>query len=281
MNPLPSYWVDNLDPVFIHIRGDFGIRYYGLAYILAFVIAYVMLRLFYRAGKSPLDAGKIETALSALVLGVIVGGRLGYVILYGWSDFLDDQLMVFKVWQGGMASHGGFIGVCIALWWIARTYRISFLRLGDLLCPIVPIGLLLGRVANFINGELWGRVSDVPWAVIFPKSMPPGTPIDMIAPRHPSQLYEAALEGLFLLIYFQWRFWRTNAPSSPGRISGEFLVLYAIVRIIGEQFREPDAGLILGMSRGVFYSIFLVMAGIGIIIWSMRRKTVENSPSAR
>lgn len=164
------YWVHNLDPIAIHIFGDFGIRYYGLAYLLAFVAGYFMLRQFHRAGKSPLDAKATGSAVSALVLGVMIGGRLGYMVLYAWSELLHHPLSIFRVWEGGMSSHGGFIGVAFALYWVSRKQRISFLALADLLCLIAPIGLLLGREANFINGELWGRVSHVPWAVIFPSS---------------------------------------------------------------------------------------------------------------
>jgi len=262
-----QYWVNQLDPVMIHIYGNFGIRYYGLAYLLAFVIGILLLRWYYRAGKSPLDPQQIESAIFALILGVMLGGRLGDVILYDGADFLLDPWMVFRVWDGGMASHGGFVGVALALVWISHKFKLSFLRLSDLLCTIVPPGLLLGRFANFINGELWGKVTTVSWAVIFPRSAPPNTPFALIAPRHPSQLYEAALEGVVLLVYTQWRLWRTDAQKTPGRLSGEFLALYAVVRIVGEQFREPDAGLIFGLSRGIFFSLFLLLAGILVLIY--------------
>lgn len=268
MNTQPSHWVDNLNPIAVHIYGNFAIRYYGLAYLLAFVIVVILLRRCYRAGRSPLDPEKIESAIVALGLGVLLGGRLGHILLYDWPQVLHDPLMVFRIWEGGMASHGGFIGVFLALWWISRRYRFPLLRLCDLFCPVVPPGLFLGRIANFINGELWGKPSNLPWAVIFPHSAPPGTPLELIPPRHPSQLYEAFLEGIVLFLYAQWRFWRTGATAAPGRLSGEFLILYAVVRIIGEQFREPDAGLILGLSRGIFYSIFLFLAGLGLIGYS-------------
>ena len=134
-----------------------------------------------------------------------------------------------------------------------------------------PVGLLLGRLANFINGELWGKVSSLPWAVIFPLSEPDGTPMPYIAPRHPSQIYEALLEGALLLAYMQWRLWKTRALERPGRLSGEFLLLYAISRIVGEQFREPDATLIFGMSRGVFYSLFIVAGGLFLISNSRKK----------
>jgi len=170
-----------------------------------------------------------------------------------------------------MASHGGFIGVLVACWWVAKKLNLSFLQLGDLLCPLVPPGILLGRIANFVNGELWGKVTQVSWAVIFPQSALPGTPLEQIAPRHPSQLYEGGLEGALLLVYSQWRLWKTDVLASPGRLTGEFLAIYAVVRIFGEQFREPDAPLIMDLSRGSFYSLFLLIAGAFLIYRS--RKT--------
>ena len=281
------YWVNHLNPVAFRIYGDFGVRYYGLAYLLAFAAGYLMLRLYYRAGKSPLDGKAVESLIFSMVLGVMIGGRLGYVILYAWPDFIRNPLIALKIWEGGMSSHGGFIGVALALWWRARRQSVSILRLGDLLCSVAPFGLMLGRIANFINGELWGRVSHAPWAVIFPHSASVGTPVELIAPRHPSQLYEAFLEGLLLFAYCQWRFWRTKARMRPGRLSGEFLTLYGVVRILGEQFREPDASLILGMSRGIFYSIFLALAGLAILAWSShgsgqaRRETTAETPNVQ
>ncbi len=209
--------------------------------------------------------------MTAAILGVLLGGRIGSYLLYdGWRNFRSDPLEIFRVWDGGMASHGGMIGVALALAWFARSRKIPFLHLGDLIVSATPPGLLIVRVANFINGELWGRISTVPWAVIFPRSMP-GAPLGMIPPRHPSQLYEAALEGAVLLLFMQIRFWRSDiVRTRPGRLSGEFFLTYAAARIFVEQFREPDRGiaLILGMSRGTFYSIFLVAVGL----WLCMRK---------
>jgi phosphatidylglycerol:prolipoprotein diacylglycerol transferase len=160
--------------------------------------------------------------------------------------------------------------------WFARSQRIRLPHLSDLVASTAPAGLLFGRIANFINGELWGKKTDVPWAVIFPRSEAPGTPIEFIAPRHPSQLYEAALEGALLLIFMQLRFWRTDVVRTrPGRLSGEFLMAYAAARIIGEIFREPDASLIFGLSRGTFYSLFLL--AIGALIWVVPRKPLSPS----
>ena len=272
MNDKVHYWVDNLDPFIFRIYGNFGIRYYGVAYLLGFIAAIFFLKLYYKKGKSPLNPDQVDNSIFAIVAGVLLGGRIGYIILYAWPTFCSDPLTLFKVWQGGMSSHGGFIGVIIAVLWISRRQKIPFMQLADLFASVTPIGLFFGRIANFINGELWGKVTNVSWAVIFPKSAPPGTPVEYIQPRHPSQLYEASLEGLFLFIYLQIRFWFGKTIEKPGRLSGEFLILYAVVRIFGEQFREPDASLILGVSRGIFYSYFMIVLGCFFIVHSIRNK---------
>jgi phosphatidylglycerol:prolipoprotein diacylglycerol transferase len=164
------------------------------------------------------------------------------------------------------------VGVAAAMWWFARKQQIPFFNLADSVVTAAPAGVMLVRIANFINGELWGKISDVKWAVIFPASAP-GTPVHLIAPRHPSQLYQAGLEGLLLLIYTAWRYWRSNVVRShPGQLSGEFLIGYALARIVGELFREPDADLILGLSRGTFYSIFFLIAGSAIISYARKKQ---------
>lgn len=264
-----THWVHQIDPVLFHINGNFGVRYYGLAYLLAFVVAYGLLALMRRTGRVSLTAEQQQSLMSYLLMGVLLGGRLGYVALYAWADFLARPWMVIEVWHGGMASHGGFIGVILAIVLFSRKQRVPVLELGDALAVMTPPGLMLGRIANFINGELWGIPSQVKWAVIFPASAP-GVPINQIEPRHPSQLYEAGLEGLLLMIYTLLRMFGTRAPMHSGRLSGEFLLLYAVVRIIGERFREPDAALILGVSRGVFYSLFLALFGCILIVISRR-----------
>jgi phosphatidylglycerol:prolipoprotein diacylglycerol transferase len=265
-----AYWVHDLSPFLIRFTDTFGIRYYGLAYVLGFVGGAWLLHIYARAGRSKLPVEQISDLIIAIVVGVMVGGRLGSFFLYdSWRVLADDPLALFRVWEGGMASHGGFIGVAVALLWFARSRKLPFLHIADLIVSVAPLGLMLGRVANFINGELWGKVSTVPWAVIFPHSEPEGTPLALIQPRHPSQLYEAALEGALLLALMQWRFWRTDVVQRrPGRLAGEFLIAYAVVRMIGELFREPDAGidLILGLSRGTFYSFFLIVVG-AVLIW--------------
>ncbi len=210
-----------------------------------------------------------------LVLGALIGGRLGFMLLYDFNNFIREPWSFFEVWRGGMASHGGFVGVFLAGLWITKRYKLSWWRLADLMAVMTPPGLMLGRIANFINGELWGKISYVSWAVIFPASAPVGTPISQIEPRHPSQLYEAALEGLLCTLYTQIRAWKSNViRERPGQLGGEFLVLYALVRIISEQFREPDATLIFYLSRGTFYSVFLVIAGVVMIMHARRKHAV-------
>lgn len=260
-----DYWVHNLDPFLFQFTENFGIRYYGLAYAFGFLAGMWLLHLFCKHGKAALTPEEQSLTITAVMIGVLLGGRMGYMLFYALDDTLHRPWIIFQVWKGGMASHGGFIGVLIACWWVARKVNLSLLQLGDILCPLVPPGILLGRIANFINGELWGKVSDVPWAVIFPQSVPFGTPLEQIAPRHPSQLYEAGLEGALLLVYSQWRLWKTDVLTTPGRLTGEFLTIYAVVRIFVEQFREPDAPLIMDLSRGSFYSIFLLIAGAFLI----------------
>ena len=269
-----SFWVHDLSPFLVRFSENFGIRYYGLGYLLGFLAAGWLFHRYHRAGRSPLNLGAATDFLLYLVMGVIIGGRLGYFLLYQTHLVLSDPLALLRVWEGGMSSHGGFAGVFVAIWVFSRSRKIDFLPLGDLVVTAAPVGLFLVRVANFINGELWGKISNVPWAVIFPQSASPNSLVELIPPRHPSQLYEAGLEGLLMLAYTQWRFWRTDAARvQPGRISGEFLIGYALARAICEVFREPDTGLslILGLSRGTFYSLFLLAGGMALIAFAPRR----------
>ena len=260
-----AYWTHDLSPFLVRFGENFGIRWYGLAYLAGFVGAGWLLKRYRQLGRSTLDTTAVLDLMTALVAGVIVGGRLGYFVLYQPDIFLHDPLILIRVWEGGMASHGGFIGVTVALWWFTRRRPESLFQLGDLVVTTVPIGLFFGRVANFINGELWGKPARVAWAVIFPASPHP------LMPRHPSQLYEAALEGLVLFAFVQWRFWKSDVTRrQPGRLSGEFLLVYSVARAVCELFREPDAALILGLSRGTFYSGFLVAGGLVLIALAAR-----------
>ena len=276
MLPLLAYWVVDLSPFLIRFTDNFGIRYYGLAYILGFAAAYWLMRKYARAGRSLVPAEKVGDLMVAIVLGVLIGGRLGYFFLYQFESLRTDPISLLRVWEGGMASHGGFTGVAVAAWWFSRSNKTPFLHLADLIASTASAGLCFGRIANFINGELWGKVSYVSWAVIFPHSAEPGTPVAQIAPRHPSQLYEAALEGALLLVFMQWRFWRSDVVrTKPGRLAGEYLVVYAVARVVCEVFREPDEGiaLLFGLSRGTFYSLFLALVGVMFILRAPARAT--------
>ncbi len=276
---LLAYWVHDLDPVILSFGENIAIRYYGLAYVLGFVLAFATLVWAARRGRSPLQPGELETLFTYLFLGVIVGGRIGYVLLYAPQQFFGDPLYLFRVWEGGMASHGGFAGVVVATLIFSQRHRHSPFVLGDLIALATPPGILLGRVANFINGELWGKVTDVSWAVIFPLAqsypyfradafMVYSDALDRyVNPRHPSQLYAALLEGLVAGLYIHGRFWLSKtARKVPGQLAGEFFIAYALLRILSEVFREPDASLILGVSRGTAYSGLTLLAGIGLVV---------------
>ena len=260
-----AHWVHTPHPFLIQFNETLGIRYYGLSYLMGFVAAYLLMGWYYRAGRSPVKTEQVMDLMMFMVIGVMVGGRLGHFLLYHPEDLFHPPWAFFQVWKGGMASHGGFIGVIVAAGWFTRSRHLPFLVVTDVVVSTVPAGLGFGRLANFLNGELWGKPSDMPWAMIFTQTGG-GT-----LPRHPSQLYEAALEGLLLFAFMQWRFWKSDVTRrAPGRLSGEFLIAYAVVRIICEVFREPDATLILGLSRGMFYSLFLIAGGLGVVALSTR-----------
>lgn len=263
-----NYWIHDLDPFLWQFPDSFsqwgpgGIRWYGIAYLAGFISAFFLLKRYHHCKRSPYDGEQVMNLMTFLVLGVLLGGRIGYALLYRWDEFTEDPLILLRVWEGGMASHGGFVGVCIAVLWYARHSKQSPFPIGDIIVSVVPPGLFFGRIANFINGELWGRTTEVSWGILFPKA--PGF-LEGVA-RHPSQLYAATLEGLCTFVFIQWRFWKSDVTQRvPGRLAGEFLVAYAIARIVNEFFRQPDASLIMGMSRGQFYSLFLVLGGAILI----------------
>lgn len=277
--PPLAHWVHDLSPFLVEFPAGWplgGIRWYGIAYIAGFAVAWWLLARYERKGLTSIHADQRSALFTALIIGVLLGGRLGYMLLYGLEDLLSNPASFFRVWEGGMASHGGMIGVALALIWFARTEGVHLLHVGDLVASVAPAGLFFGRIANFINGELWGTPTTQPWGVVFPESPPevnPATGSFEVVARHPSQLYQAALEGLFLLAWCQWRI-RRGALRTPGTVVSEFLILYGIVRIGAEFFREPDLGisLIFGMSRGQFYSIFLIAAGM-VLKWRLVRKS--------
>jgi len=268
-----SYWIHDLSPFLWRFPGELanwgpgGIRWYGISYLLGFISAYFLLKLYFKHNRSPYDQEQIMNLITFQIIGVLIGGRIGYLLLYQGEKFLSDPLTIFRVWEGGMASHGGFVGVFVATLWYAKKSSQSIKPIGDLIVSIVPPGLFFGRIANFINGELWGKVTQVEWGIIFPKA--PDFALGMA--RHPSQIYAAISEGLIPFIYIQWRFWRSSITNKyPGQLAGEFLILYSIARIFNELFREPDATLLFGISRGQFYSIFLLIGGVFIVYWARK-----------
>lgn len=218
-----------INPVIISFSEHLQIRWYGVMYLLAFGLCWILIRLRTRRSPGWESTDRLNDLMFYTAMGVILGGRLGYIVFYAPMEWLHDPLSVFKIWQGGMSFHGGLIGVIIAMWLFARHFNESYLSVGDKLAPVIPIGLALGRIGNFINGELWGRVSDVPWAMAFPSAGP--------FPRHPSQLYAVLLEGILLFIILAFY---ARKSRKLGSVSGLFLIGYGIMRIIGEFFRQPD-----------------------------------------
>lgn len=250
----------NIDPVIVTL-GPLSVRWYGLMYLIGFVAAYLLANK--RLKMTKWTPEQLSDLLFWSFVGVIVGGRLGYVFFYQFNMFLDDPLYLFKIWTGGMSFHGGLLGVLAALYWQAKKMGTTFLAVGDFVAPLVPIGLGAGRVGNFLNAELWGRTTDVPWAIIFPGA---GN-----QPRHPSQLYEFALEGVVLFAVL----WLYSAKPRPtGAIGGVFMAGYGIFRFIIEFFREPDAhiGLYqLGFSQGQLLSLPMVLIGVWLIVRAYRQ----------
>ncbi|GAB4142691.1 MAG: prolipoprotein diacylglyceryl transferase [Sphingomonadales bacterium] len=254
----------NIDPA-IHI-GPIAIRWYSLAYIGGIVLGWwYMLRLIDRPG-APMAKRHVDDFILWATLGIILGGRLGYVLFYNFSYYLGHPLDALKVWEGGMSFHGGLLGTTLAIILFTRKRGISLPAFADHVACVVPIGLFLGRIANFINGELFGRPSDVGWAMVFPDGGP--------WPRHPSQLYEAGLEGLVLFLILAWLFFKTGARAKPGLIAGNFFLFYGLFRFIAEFTREPDPQLgvlSIGITMGQLLSLPMMMFGAGLMIWAWRR----------
>jgi phosphatidylglycerol:prolipoprotein diacylglycerol transferase len=226
---------------------EIALRWYALAYIVGILFGWwVVLRAIRTprlwAGEPPLTAEQVERLLTWIIVGVILGGRLGYVLFYDLPTYIADPLQIFRVWEGGMAFHGGFAGVVVAALWFCRHEKIPMLSMGGLLALATPVGLMLGRLANFINAELWGRPTDLPWGVIFPGAAAQTCPqLVGACARHPSQLYQAALEGLVLAILLLWLAFRKGWLKRPGAIMGVFLTGYGIARFLVEFVRQPDA----------------------------------------
>ncbi|MXO63284.1 prolipoprotein diacylglyceryl transferase [Qipengyuania oceanensis] len=248
--------------------GFFTLRFYALAYLAGIALGYWHLTRMIKAPGAPMAQRHAEDLFFYCTLGIILGGRLGYSIFY-MPSLWDNPIDVLKTWEGGMSFHGGLIGVLIAIGWVCWRGKLPFLRVCDYIAVNVPFGMLFGRLANFVNGELWGRPADVPWAMIFPTD-----PLQV--PRHPSQLYEAGLEGALLVIVMLYLFWRTRARFRPGLLVGIFTAGIAAGRFVVEFFREPDAQLAefareTGLNMGQWLTIPLILVGIGLAIWSLMR----------
>jgi phosphatidylglycerol---prolipoprotein diacylglyceryl transferase len=295
-----AYYVHDLDPLIFRLWGNVGPRWYGLAYVLAFICSYLVYRKLAQRGFADLSVAKVgDFVTGAALFGVIVGGRLGYVFFYR-PEMLRAPMSILRVWEGGMSSHGGMLGLLAFTFYYAWRHKISWTNLGDNLVVTAPIGLFFGRCANFINGELYGRATNVSWAMQFPKELtenigeaeraisacrqidpsltssdaivaavrhqPPVKEIlrGILTPRHPSQIYEAFFEGvvLFAILWFV----RTRMRQPNGVLTGLFFICYAIFRIVVENFREPDASLIGGFTRGQFFSFFLIAIGLAFVI---------------
>jgi phosphatidylglycerol:prolipoprotein diacylglycerol transferase len=253
------------DPIAIHL-GPLAVHWYGLMYLAGFItFLWLGRRRIAILNESWLNNKLLDDLLFFGVIGVILGGRLGYVFIYKPAYYLSHPLEILYVWQGGMSFHGGFLGVLVAMAWLSRRNKLRWLQITDFIAPLVPPGLAFGRIGNFINGELWGRPADLPWAMVFPR-------VDSL-PRHPSQLYEFALEGL-LLFTVLWMYGLKRRPV--GMVSGMFLIGYGSVRFMVEFTREPDdfLGLLsLGMSMGQWLSLPMILIGAMLMTFSHRRPT--------
>jgi phosphatidylglycerol:prolipoprotein diacylglycerol transferase len=291
----------NFDPVLLHIWGPIGIRWYALSYIAGLLLGWWYITRLLRdaslwkappfSGKPPATADEIGDFVVWATLGVIVGGRLGWVLFYGTFlcsvspgagfcgglpghaplplDFLANPWRIVAAWEGGMSFHGGLIGVIVALWLFSRKHKLNFIQMGDLIACAAPIGLFFGRIANFINGELWGKPSDVPWAMIFPNAR------DGL-PRHPSQLYEAGMEGLLLFLIMLVCLRQFRLQERPGLLGAIFLTGYGTFRFIAEIFREPDTPFIGWFSLGMAFSIPMWAGAAGLYWYALRPQSTKS-----
>ena len=279
------------DPVLISI-GPLAIRWYALSYIVGFILFMILGRRRIAQGNSVFTKEMLDDFLTWGILGVILGGRIGYVLFYKFSDYLANPLDIFKVWEGGMSFHGGFLGVVVAMWLFGRKHNISILKLMDTVAPLVPLGLASGRIGNFINGELWGRVTELNafWAMGFPQARYEDAEAAAhnplwaewlqqygMLPRHPSQLYQFALEGICLFIIV-WIF--SKKPRPAGQTAALFLGGYGLFRFIAEFARQPDdyLGLLtLGLSMGQWLSVPMIVLGVIGFVWFGRKNSVAKA----
>lgn len=271
----PIQWNDLGLRSYLFEIGSFQLRYYSLAYLIGVIFAYWHLSKMIKSPGAPMAQRHADDLFFYCTLGVILGGRLGYALFYQpslFTSFAGDGFVsweLLRLWDGGMSFHGGVLGVLLAIFFVGRGGNLSFLRVCDYIAVTYPLGHLLGRLANFTNGELWGRPSDVAWAMVFPLGGEVG--------RHPSQLYQAGLEGLLPLIILMWMFWKTGARYRPGLLVGVFTLLMSAARFINEFFREPDQHLAsrvveTGLSQGQWLTIPLFFVGLFVTLYALKRK---------
>lgn len=253
-----------IDPVILPLWGPLALRWYGLAYAAAVMFGYFYIPFWAARAPQPLAKAMVQEAVTQALLWAIVGGRLGYMLFYDFAHIQADPWVLWRLWEGGMSFHGGLIGVGLGLGWFARRHRLTWRLLGDLFSLAAPIGLMCGRIANFINGELYGRITDVPWAMVFPQGGP--------WPRHPSQLYEAIAEGLALFLLLNGLAVGTGIRHFPGALTGVFLSGYGVARFATEFFREPSviyAWLPSWMTWGQLLSLPLILGGVWMLFQSL------------
>jgi phosphatidylglycerol:prolipoprotein diacylglycerol transferase len=270
-------WSDlGLNPVLFE-WGWFKLRWYSLAYLAGILVGWwYLMKLIARPG-APMAKRHADDMVFYATLGIILGGRLGYVLFYRPGFYFHDPVQILRIWDGGMSFHGGVLGTTLGILWMARKHRLDWLRIHDYVACCAPFGLFFGRLANFVNGELWGRETDVPWAIRFPEVVQ-GVQITG-PPRHPSQLYEAGLEGILLFLILWFLFWRTDARYQPGKLVGAFLLVYGLSRFLVELVRQPDLGLEhlpWGLTMGQTLTVPMVLGGAWLIATAKgRRQRVE------
>ncbi|MES2146583.1 MAG: prolipoprotein diacylglyceryl transferase [Pseudomonadota bacterium] len=264
----------HLSPVLFSI-GPFDLRWYSLAYLVGIIVGYWYLLKLLKQPGAPLARRHADDLVFYVALGIILGGRLGYVLFYNLANYLEHPLDIVKMWDGGMSFHGGVVGTSLGIFYFAFRQKLSWLRVHDYIACSVPFGLFFGRLANFVNQELWGAQTTVPWAIRFVEY----TPFGMVLgpPRHPSQLYEALLEGVLLAAILGWMFWRTDARYQPGKLVGAFIFFYGIFRFAIEFVREPDSQLIAfaqatGLHMGQWLSLPMILGGLYLMLTANRRR---------
>ena len=325
LDPVLAYYLHDLSPDLLRITDTFSIRWYGLAYVLGFFIGYLLLKFLANRGYTEITPAQLPDFVTyACLFGVLLGGRLGYMLFYNLDEFLANPLVFFNIRSGGMSAHGGVLGLIVYTFVYARLKKVSWTGIGDNVVAVAPVGIFFGRCANFINGELYGRPAKVSWAVQFPAELTDpalpqraeavarcreiaadhGQPIadsvdavvaasrgnsaiqdalrEFLTPRHPSQLYEAFLEGLVLfailwVVRVRWK----NLPH--GVLTGLFFLFYAGFRIAAENFREPDLGAepILGLTHGQFYSVFMIVIGLAFLVTALLRGRAQRARTSR